>query len=53
MNRNKIETLFNHINSVLDEINEIEISSLYEYIEYCITNDQRCNIEDYKEFTEN
>nr|DAP77572.1 MAG TPA: hypothetical protein [Caudoviricetes sp.] len=50
MEDDDIEILFNHINSVEDEIDNIEDSRLYEYVVNCITNNEYCTMEDFEEF---
>lgn len=52
MNEDEMEELFANINMIEDQIQQIEESTLYDYVVNCITNNEWASMEDYKEFIE-
>lgn len=52
MNKDEIEELFANINMVLDQIDQIKESTIYDYAVNCITNNEWASTENYKEFIE-
>ena len=52
MNKDEIEELFANINMILDQIDQIKETTLYDYADYCITNNKWASVENYKEFIE-
>ena len=53
MNKDEIEELFANINMILDQIDQIKESTIYDYVVNCITNNEWALMENYKEFIEN
>ena len=52
MNKEEIEELFANINMVLDQIDQIKESTIYDYAVNCITKNEWASTENYKEFIE-
>lgn len=50
MDDEELEELFGYINGVEDRIQQIDNAYLYEYIVNCITTNEWCSLEDYKDF---
>ena len=52
MEDEELENIFNYINGVENEIQQIENMQLYEYVVNCLIHNEYATIEDYKEFVE-
>lgn len=50
MDDEELEELFGYINGVEDQIQQIDDDDLYEYVVECITTNEWCSLEDYKDF---